>query len=420
MVAMDFYDLILRLGLALAIGFLIGLERGWHERAEEEGHRAAGLRTFALIGLLGGIFGSLSAAGGHLLLAAGFVTTGTALAAFMWRDSENRHDFSATTLIAALLTFALGALAVLGDQAAAAAAAVATALLLAYKPLLHGFLERITWEELRSGLLLAAMTFIALPLLPNRAVDPWNALNPYELWLMTIFIAAISFVGYAAVKLVGARRGLMLSASLGGLVSSTAVTLALARLATTNRHHARMLAAGVLAAAAVMLPRVLVLAGLINWPLALALAPPILAAAAASAIVAVFLVGAPHEDAGQEGQDLAIRNPFELAAVLRFGALLAAVVFAVALARQYLGDAAVYGLAALSGFADVDAITLSMARGSHGLATASAAILIAVAMNTAAKSAYAWVGGGRAIGLWVLLGNAAAVAAGVLAWWKFS
>ena len=164
---MELQELATRLGLALALGFVIGLERGWKEREEGEGHRTAGIRTFSLIGLLGGIFGMLSLGGDRILIAAGFVLTGAVLAAFMWREGERGHDYSATTLVAALLTFMLGAAAVLGEMAIAAGAGVATVGLLAYKRQLHGFLARITWDELRSGLLLGAMTFIALPLLPD-------------------------------------------------------------------------------------------------------------------------------------------------------------------------------------------------------------------------------------------------------------
>jgi hypothetical protein len=125
----DQFDLFLRLGLALAIGFLVGFERGWKERSEEEGQRTAGLRTFSLIGLMGGVFGLLSKGGDLLLLAAGFVVLGASLAVFMWREGERENDLSATSLIAAMLTFVLGAFAVLGDMAVAAGAGVAAVVL---------------------------------------------------------------------------------------------------------------------------------------------------------------------------------------------------------------------------------------------------------------------------------------------------
>lgn len=407
-------DLALRLGLALAIGFIIGLERGWQEREEEEGHRTAGLRTFSLIGLLGGVFGALSLGGDHVFLAAGFVTLGATLAAFMWREGQHHHDFSATSLVAALLTFVLGAFAVLGDTAVAAGSGVAALLLLANKQSLHGWLHRITWVELRSGLLLAAMTFIALPLLPNRAVDPWGALNPYELWLMTILIAGVSFAGYAAVKIVGPQRGTVLAAALGGLFASTAVTLSLARLARANEAHVRMLSGGILAAGAVMLLRVLAVTGIVNIELARSLAPVLLVAAVAIGVVSFLLVRSDSADGTGSSKVLVLKNPFDLVEVLRFGALLAAVMLAVVFARRYFGDTGLLGLAALSGLADVDAMTLSAARMQGATALAANAILLTVAVNSLAKVVYAWFAGGARIGLLSLGGTLAAMAAGAI------
>jgi uncharacterized membrane protein (DUF4010 family) len=397
---MSMLDLAFRLGLALAIGFVIGLERGWRERDEEEGQRTAGLRTFTLIGLLGGVLGALSSEGDRSLLAAAFAILGAVLGVFLWREGQKHEDLSATTFVAALVTFALGAFAVLGDTTIAAGAAVATLLLLANKETLHGWLARITWPELRSGLLLAAMTFIALPLLPDRTIDPWQAINPHEIWLMTILIAAVSFAGYAAVKIAGPQRGLVLAATLGGLVASTAVTLSLARLARASAAHVRMLSGAILAAGAVMLLRVLAVVALLNAPLASALAPVLLAGAVASGLIAAVLVGGHARQPAGQSSDLVMRNPFEIGEVLRFGALLAVVMAAVALARQAYGDGGLFGVAAISGLADVDALTLSAARLDVPLTIAADAILIAIAVNTLAKTAYAgFAGGARIFGL---------------------
>jgi uncharacterized membrane protein (DUF4010 family) len=407
-------DLSLRLGLALAIGFLIGLERGWRERDEEEGQRTAGIRTFSLIGLLGGVFGAL---GDHLLLAAGFVTTGAALAAYMWREGEHQNDFSATSLVAALLTFALGAFAMLGDIRLAAGAGVAAVIMLANKEFLHDWLTRLTWAELRAGLLLAAMTFIALPLLPDRTIDPWNALNPHELWLMTILIAAVSFAGYAAVKLAGPLKGLIVAATLGGLFASTAVTLSLARLAKDNAAHVKLLAGGILAAAAVMLLRVLVITGLINLPLAGTLAP-ILGGAAIVAGLMAFLLVRSDGDRATRGGGLELKNPFELLEVLRFGALLAVIMLAVALVRQFFGDKGLLSLAALSGLADVDAITLSVAKLGDATSVAAEAILLTVGVNSLAKVGYAWFAGGMRIALLTLGATSITIAAAALVWMR--
>ena len=402
---MELRELSLRLALALAIGFVIGLERGWKERDEHEGHRTAGLRTFSLIGLLGGVFGALSLGGDRLLLAAGFVTTGLCVAAFMWRENERHKDFSATSLIAALLTLALGVMAVLGDMAATAGAGIAVALLLAMKAQLHGWMERITWPELRSGLLLAAMTFIALPLLPNRTIDPWEAINPYELWLMTILVAAVSFSGYAAVKLAGAKRGLVLAAALGGLFASTAVTLSLARLLPANKTRLKLIAGGILASGAVMMVRVILVTGLVNMQLAQKLAPALLAAAAVSVAAATVMLLARGKHGNDPKDALVHKNPFELSEVLRFGAILGVVMLAAVFARRYIGDEGLLAVAALSGLADVDALTLSVARMGSASDVAVNAILLGAGVNTLAKTVYAGMAGGSRLGLLLLLVN---------------
>ena len=419
MLPMDQTDLILRLGLSIAVGFLIGLERGWRERDEEEGHRTAGLRTFTLIGLMGGIFGALSTGGNLLLLAAGFVTLGATVGAFMWREGQQKDDLSATSLVAAMLTFVLGAYAVLGNLQVAAGAGVATVILLANKEFLHEWLTRISWPELRSGLLLAAMTFVLLPLLPDRTIDPWNVLNPHALWLMTILIAAVSFGGYAVVKLAGPKAGLILAALMGGMFASTAVTLSLARLARDNAGHVRLLAGGILASGCVMFLRVLVVTGLINPRLALAVAPVLLVATAAMGLLAFVFVSARNETEVKGSQDFSLKNPFDILEVLRFGALLAVVTLAVGLARTQPGDSSVLAVAAVSGLADVDAVTLSVARFGEVSSAAVNAILAAVAVNTFAKGAYAWLVGGTRLGLLTIGGSGLALLAAAAAWLRF-
>lgn len=416
---MDTFELFQRLSVALAVGLVIGLERGWHARGEAEGERAAGLRTHALSGVLGGIWGAVARVGGE----GGLVALGLAFAVFsaviaVYRYRETGHDgtFGATTVVAAMLAFALGAFAVLGDVQVAAASGVTVAGLLALKELLHGWLQRISWIELRSALVLMAMTFVLLPLLPNRTVDPWDAVNPFALWLMTVLIALLSFAGYAAIKLMGPSRGALLTGIGGGLVSSTAVTLNMARLAREHPAARDQLTSGALAASATMMARVLVVAGVINpalvgelgWPLALA-----------GAVLAVAALAMLRRSPGPEGSEarIEVRNPFELATVLKFGALLTVITVLANLATLYAGDAGAYALAAVSGVADVDAITLTMARlglGTLGTETAARAIAIAVAVNTLAKAAVGWIAGGPAVGARLAGASLLAVAAGLL------
>ncbi|KAB2867668.1 MAG: MgtC/SapB family protein, partial [Bauldia sp.] len=197
---MDEYETLTRLGLALAIGLLIGVERGWREREEAEGERAAGLRTFALIGLFGGLWGLLSKELGAQALGLVFLAFAVAATVFRWRETEREGTFGMTTLIAAFLAFSLGVYAAVGDMTVAAAAGVAAVVLLAAKEWLHAWLKVITYAELRATLILLAMSFIALPILPDRGYGPYDAINPHGLWLMTIAIAGVSFIGYVAVK----------------------------------------------------------------------------------------------------------------------------------------------------------------------------------------------------------------------------
>jgi uncharacterized membrane protein (DUF4010 family) len=413
---MDSLDLALRLGTALAIGFLIGLERGWRERKGREGSRTAGIRTFALLGLAGGIVGVLSTSGDRILAAVSFAVVSITLGAYMWREGEREKDLSATGLVAAMITFLLGMLAVLGDQKIAAAAGVATAVLLAGKETLHGWLVRLRWPELRSVLQLAAMTFIALPLLPNTPVDPWGAIVPWQLWLMTVLIAAVSFAGYVASRLAGARSGLLMTALLAGIFASTAATLSLARLSRQAQGHERFLAGCILAAATVMMLRVIVVCGIINLPLAKAIALPLISGAIAIGLLTWVLVRQARNGELAEAPQLNFTNPFELSEVLRFGLLLAAVTVAAVVARQYYGAAGLYSLAAISGLADVDAMTLAAARLPDAMPLPAEVVLITVTVNQIAKAIYAWMAGGSAIGKLTFGGMIAGLAAAAVAW----
>jgi uncharacterized membrane protein (DUF4010 family) len=374
------------LGLALGIGLLVGVERGWQERNLETQQRVAGIRTFALIGLLGGVWGVLFPIVGAIPMAAMALAFAGALTAFEWRESERNDTLSATDLIAGLVTFSLGALAVLGDKAAAAAAGVTVVGLLVLRHQLHNFLRRLSWAELRSALLLLAMTFIALPILPDRPIDPWGTLNPYKLWLITVAIAALSFVGYVAVRLVGARRGLLLAGAAGGLVSSTAVTLTYARLAETDPEIAYEAGVAIVASWIVSLIRMTVLAMVLAPVLLLPLLPGVGAAVLVLAVT-VFLLDRAARNAPAEPQ-LELSNPLEFGLALRFGALLGLVMVLSKLFSDKIGEISLLPLAAVSGFADVDPITLSVSQMVGKDATlriATLAILVAAATNGITK-----------------------------------
>lgn len=394
---MDAAETLQRLALALAIGILIGIERGWHTRDEPEGSRVAGVRTFALSGLAGGIWAVLADTLGEIVLAAGFLAYAGMMVAFRLRANRVTQDYGVTTTLAALITFALGAVAVRGPMAAAAAGGVVTALLLGVKPQLHRWIERIERDELLAVLKLLAMSVVLLPVLPDRGFGPWQALNPYKIWWMVVLVAGISFAGYVATKAVGARRGVVLAGAAGGLVSSTAVTASLSRQAKTTPSQAPILAGGVALACSIMFPRLIVLVGAVHPTLLERLWPPLAAAAAAGFILAAWLLRAGRAETPD--QPRAPRNPFELGLALRFGIFLAAIMLLSRALDAWFGDAGIYLLAVASGLADVDAVTLALANpAGEGPpdALVANAICLAAAVNTAVKAGLAvYLGGAR-------------------------
>ncbi len=412
---MDTIELFQRLGLALAIGFLVGVERGWRERDGPAGSRVAGIRTFTLIGLLGGIWGALYPYTGGVVLGFAVLAFGIGFTVFQWRESVVENNLSVTTLIAGLVVFALGVYALLGNMAVAGAAGVATFALLAEREALHGFLKKVTWPELRAALLLLAMTFVLLPILPNRNVDPWDALNPHTLWLLTILIAAISYAGYAASRIAGARKGLFYAGVMGGLVSSTAVTLTYSQLARKKAEVARQTAPGIIASWIVSLVRQTTVASAIAPALFVPLVLPVAAAVAVLAVIGVFLI--KRAAGAAEAPQLGLTNPFELGEVLRFGALLAVVMLIAKLLLTAFGQSGLLPLAAVTGLADVDPITLSSARMlDTGLSPegAALAILIAGGANLVAKSAVAVAVGGPRYGTPLAATAGLAIAAGAI------
>ncbi len=413
---MDTLELVYRLSVSLAIGLMMGIERGWEARDEAEGERALGLRTFTLSGLFGGIVAAIGAASGNASAVVGLSFLGFAPVIAFLRYREMAHDktYGATTVVAAFVAFALGAFAVLGDPGAAAAAGVAATALLALKSALHGWVRTLTWPELRAGLVLLAMTLILLPVLPDRPMGPFGAINPHELWLMTILIAAVSSAGYVAMKWFGGRQGVALSGIAGGLVSSTVVTLSFSRLARENPARGRALVAGTLLASATMMLRILLVAGTVNFAILRWLLLPLALAALGTAMLAGWHL---WRSAG-EGSDtpLVLKAPFELDTVLKFGGFLAVIMIAAKALTAWAGSWGAFGLAAVSGLADVDAITLTMSRLGAGellSETAAAAILLAAAVNTVAKVGLGWFAGGATPGLRLAVGAALAIALGI-------
>lgn len=417
---MDTYDLFSRLGVALAIGLLVGLERGWRSRDAGDHERAAGFRTFALTGLLGGVAGLLAQHAGGVVVVGVFAVFGAAFTFFQWLEARNDKDVSATSTIAGMLTFLLGSLAVMGDLSVAIAAAVAMTGLLALREPLHRWVASLEWPEVRAVLVLLAMSFLLLPLLPDRSVDPFGVINPHEIWLLAILIASMSFAGYVAVRIFGDRAGIIVTAIAGGLASSTATTLALAKMARDRPAAGGLITAGILTAAVVMTLRVGIVAVALNPVVAGHLVIPL---AVAGLVLGAGALGFLFRRPSAEHPKLQIDNPLALGSALRLAAVLVLVLLASEYLRGVLGNGGLMLIAGLSGITDVDATVISMARLGDRVAptVAANAILVALAVNTVSKAIMATIVGGRSVGVRVGLISGLALTAGAVAlWWDMA
>ncbi len=391
------------LGLALGIGLLIGLERGWHERAAVDGSRVAGVRTFGLIGLAGGLVGVLAIQYGGVVLAAGVFALGIILAVSYWLSAQRDQSVGITTEIASFLTFTLGVFAVSGYAYVAVVAGVITMILLGLKSVLHSGLQKISEQELFATFKLLLLALVVLPILPNGDFGPWGGLNPRVIGWMVLLLAGLSFVGYFLMRLLGSRQGLLVTSVLGGLVSSTALTLTLARFNRDRGGMMDILAVGIMVASTILFPRVLIEVGLVNADLLSELMPPIMAMMMTASLGAVIAWrGALSQAPNPATLTPTLKNPLELGAVFRFSLILVVIMVLAQGLQHYWGDLGIYGLAAVSGLADVDALSLSLSKmvGQRQIAAnvATQAIVLAILVNTLVKTALAFFIGGRLLG----------------------
>jgi uncharacterized membrane protein (DUF4010 family) len=317
---------------ALLIGALIGVER---EKRKSEDREGIGLRTFILFALVGAVAGFLSRGSGvpWVLLAAFLPVSALVFAAYALVSRTQGSTVGLTTEIAAVAVFLLGAMTMLGHRELAIGLGVVTAAVLAYKQPLHGLVAKLGWDDVYAGVRLLVATFIILPLLPDRTLDPWDALNPYKLWLLVILISSLSLVGYVATRWLGAGRGTALTSITGGLVSSTAVTLSFARRSRDEPAAAAALACGILLAWAVMFGRVLVIVLAVNVGLVYRLLPPFAAMGLVTLLVAWLLYRRGGETA--ELQDVPLKNPFSLTAAAQFAVAFAVVLLLVKVTQFY-------------------------------------------------------------------------------------
>jgi uncharacterized membrane protein (DUF4010 family) len=396
-------ELFYRFGAAVLFGFFVGLQReyAYRQQRDEDGELMAGARTFPIIALLG----ALAAMGGNEFDSALPLTgMGLAVAALLavshFRQAQDRQK-GLTTEMAVLVTFFVGALCYWNYLPHAAALAVSTAVLLSLKVQTHTLARQMDREDIYATLKFAVITVIVLPLLPTEGYGPapFDVLVPYNVWLMVVLISGISFLGYVLIKIVGPRRGVGLTGILGGLASSTAVTLSIAERSRDTTGLDRPFGVAVLLAWSIMLVRVIVEVAVVHAPLLRTVWLPVVGVFLASLAYCGYLYRTQGLDGNEE--PTTVKNPFRLVPAISFGLLYAVILVVSNWAQGYFGDAGIYLSSVVGGLADVDAITLSVTRlhgqGELQARTATRAILIAAAANTVLKGGIVALTGTRGL-----------------------
>ena len=388
-------DPILRaLAAALAVGLLIGLERGWRQREQALGGRVSGFRTFGLLGLAGGVAGLLPVAIAAVLAAAVVASLVVGYAGALRRQ----ESLSATTTVTGILTFGLGYAAAGGMIVAAFAGAAITLIVLVSRGRLHGLLKGLTEREIESVARFAIVALVVLPLLPDAGFGPYGAWNPRRIWMVVVIVLGLSFAGYAAVRRLGAERGILVTALTGALVSSTAVTLTYARRLRAGDGPEAALTAGIALASLVMFVRVQIVAAMLapfaSVSLALTMVPALVTALGA----ALFALRRGRGEAGP--QELHLGNPLDFGPALLLAGLVAILSVVARWALDMWGSSGVAVLLGITGMMDVDAAVLTLAGLPPGTIdgwTAGVVLSIPILVNTAIKGAMALtVAGGRA------------------------
>lgn len=384
-------SLFLRFGIALLIGILVGMQREYAFGEPEKEH-AAGVRTFALMGLIG----CASALASDFLgspwpFVAVILVLGAFFAVTYFVDAW-RGQAGLTTEVSALITVLIGALVYWGKIKLGVALGVTTTVLLSIKPEMHRFVRRITRADLYAALKFAVITAIVLPILPNKnfGPPPFDVFNPFVIWLLVVFISGINFVGYILIQILGTQKGMGLTGFLGGIASSTAVTLGISQQSRREHGLARPFAMALLIAWTIMFARLIVIVAVLNRDLAALLWRPLIVPILVGAAYASFLFVLHRSERTPE---MKIKNPFELWPAITFGAMFTLILFAAQAAQIYFGDSGIYITSFVTGLADVDAIALSLAELSHSSsgiapATAARAVVFATLANTLLKGVF--------------------------------
>ena len=396
---MENIDLFLRFGVAIAIGFLIGLQREYAYGGPDQ-MIIAGERTFALFSLAGALAAMAADELNSALAFFGIVLVLGLFSAVAYFVDSRSGKVGLTTEVAIVVAVVTGALCYWNYLTLAIAIGIATTVLLSIKWETDRFARALTREDVLAALQLAVISAIILPVLPNESFlpPPFDVLNPFKIWLMVVFISGISFLGYVAIKFVGPEQGIGITGLLGGMVSSTAVTLSFSERSNREPDLSRPFVLAITVAWTVMFARVLIEVGVVHLALLRQVWLPITLAGLVGLIYGVYLFFAQRT---AEKGDVEFSNPFDLMTAIKFGLLYAVVLLVSRAAQMYLGDTGLYLSSIISGLADVDAITLSMSElsrtGVLEMDQAALAIVLATMSNTLVKGSIALFAGSMAL-----------------------
>ncbi|MDD2780362.1 MgtC/SapB family protein [Sulfuricurvum sp.] len=373
--------------LSLVLGFLIGLQREMHIIYSNKTRDFGGARTFSMISLFGFLSAWFSTFFPYFFLIATVVMGSLLIAAYII-NSLSVSEKGATTEFAALVTFVIGGILTATPPIFAVFTTIIVLFILNIKESVQEYEQTITKKDLSAAILFMIMTFVILPILPDRAIDPMGLINLYRIWIMVVLVAGISFFGYIAIRILGSTHGIGVAGLFGGLVSSTAVAMSMARRVHENGFLAKNLALGITLASSMMLIRAGIEMSVINPTLTKMFILPIIV----GSITGYLYIGYLYFTSKRENipQNIEFKNPFDLKEALLMGLVFGATLALIELSNRYIGDMGVYAVALVSGIADVDAIILSLSsHAKNGLnpITAHNAILIAIISNSVAKAA---------------------------------
>lgn len=425
------------LGLALLLGGLIGLERERVFKGFAESKEIGGIRTMTLSSVLGYVAYSVFGQDPFLfaIITAGFFLL--VLASYFMSSNLNKNA-GATTELAAIFVYLIGVLMGMDQLIHATSITLVVLLLLYFKEALHTFARKVEKKELYATLKFVAIAFVVLPLLPNETFGPLDVLNPYVIWLMVVFVSTISFASYIAIKFLGAKKGIGVGGFLGGLISSTAVSMSFSDMSRKGKKLVYPFVFGILIASAAMFFRVLLEISVLNRELLMYLFRPMLAMGLAGVLASLYFwlrKERTHEKGGVakavgakaakfDEKELNLKSPFRLMPAIQFGLFFAALLVISKYASANFGDQGLYITALISGLADVDAITVSMANlskaGEIGMPVAAIAVTIAAMVNTMVKGLIVLIFASRGVGVRTILSMLFIIAVGVGALFIFN